>query len=224
MRHPINQKLIEAISLTGFENWRPHVDVPQLNRPSTRPSELQGSGKFAAVMVLIYPGSTGGNSLKHDAISDDLANSKLVLTKRNASLSTHASQISFPGGRQDDGETLRQTALRETSEEIGIKADEIEVLGQLNSVYIPPSDFTVTPFVGWHPRQPHFVRRAEEVEEIIEAPIDHLLNPSTLVMGDVNIAKGKTVKVPYYEVGPHRVWGATAIILGELVERISRVS
>ena len=224
MPQSINQKLVDAISLAGFENWRPHGDFQQLNRPPTRPSELPGSGRVAAVMVLFYPGSTDGRTSKNDSISSDLANLKLVLTKRNASLSTHASQISFPGGRQELEETLQQTALRETSEEIGITASKIEVLGQLNSIDIPPSDFTVTPFVGWHPQQPHFIRRAEEVDEIIETSVEHLLNPSTLVFGDIEIADGKTLKLPFYEIGPHQVWGATAIILGELIERFSRVS
>ena len=116
-----------------------------------------------------------------------------------------------------------QTAIRETQEEIGVPANEIEVIGQLNPVYIPPSDFTVTPFVGWHSGQPRFVRSEEEVDQIIEAPLAHLLLPSTLIFGDIMHSTGESLRVPYYQVGNHKIWGATAIMLGEFIERLSRV-
>jgi 8-oxo-dGTP pyrophosphatase MutT (NUDIX family) len=210
MNFPSKQQLAAALALPGFENWRPHVDVPQLNRPISRPEDLPGKGRIAAVMVLIYA-------------SPSTAHSTLALTERHANLSKHASQISFPGGRQDDGETLQQTALRETHEEIGIAPTNIEVLGRMNSVYIPPSDFVVTPFVGWHKGQPDFVRAPDEVEQIIEVPLAHLMSPSTLVFGDIVRSSGETLTVPYYQVEQYKVWGATAIMLGELIERLTRV-
>ena len=213
------QHLVQAMSLSGFENWRPAVDVPELDRPVIRPSELPGPGRIAAVMIMVYPGSTANGS-----VNSGLADSNLVLTKRNSNLSKHASQISFPGGQQDNNEALQQTALRETAEEIGIAPSEIDVLGQLNSVYIPPSDFTVTPFVGWHVNQPRFVRCETEVEEIIETSIAHLLKPSTLTFGLITRGDGADLNVPFYNVGPHRVWGATAIMLGEFIERLSNVT
>lgn len=201
-------RITAALSLAGFENWHPRVDVPQLNRPRSRPAGLPGQGQIAAVMILMYP------------VSSDENVPNLVLTKRHSNLSKHAGQISFPGGRQDTGESLKQTALRETFEEIGISQNQIEVLGQLNSVYIPPSDFTVTPFVGWYDRQPKFVRSEAEVDEIIETSVAHLLDPTTMVFGDVKIEDGRTMNVPYYQVGSHQVWGATAIIVSELIERL----
>jgi 8-oxo-dGTP pyrophosphatase MutT (NUDIX family) len=210
MFSPSKQQLIAALSLPGFDNWRPHVDVPELNRPMSRPEGLSGAGRIAAVMVLIYSGTANGESI-------------LVLTKRHANLSKHASQISFPGGRLDAGESLLQTALRETHEEIGIETSEIEVLGQLNPVYIPPTDFLVTPFVGWHTGQPSFIPSKHEVEKVIEAPLKHLIQPTTLVFGDVIHSNGQTLGVPFYQIDEHQVWGATAIMLGELIERISRV-
>ena len=102
--------------------------------------------------------------------------------------------------------------------------NEIEILGRLNPVYIPPSDFTVTPFVGWSSNPPHFVRSPDEVAEIIQAPISHLVDPATLKIGDISTAKGVVKNVPFYEVNQHRVWGATAIMLGEFIERIKQVS
>lgn len=210
MGFPSKQHTLSALTLPGFDRWRPLVDVPELHRPRSRPKELPGSGSVAAVMVLIYECEVAGRPT-------------LTLTQRNASLSKHASQISFPGGSQDAGETLQETALRETQEEIGVLSADIEVLGQLNSVYIPPTDFEVTPFVGWHQGSPKFVRSEREVAQIIEVPLSHLLNPSALVFGDVLHANGQSLRVPFYDVTPHQVWGATAIMLGELIERLTRV-
>lgn len=211
----LEKPIIEAaLSLSGFENWRPPVDVPKLNRPRHRPVELPGEGRTAAVMLLLYP----------TASSNDRLDINIVLTRRHKQLTKHAGQISLPGGRQDEGESLRTTAVRETSEEIGVHAEDIEILGELNPVYIPPSDFSVAPFVGWHANPPSFVRSEREVEEIIEVSLQHLLAPDTMVEGEVEIPGGNKLRVPYYQVEHHRVWGATALILGEFIERLTRVS
>ncbi len=144
----------------------------------------------------------------------------LVLTRRCENLNKHAGQISLPGGRQDDGECLETTALRETFEEIGVAPEQVELLGQLNPVYIPPSDFTVTPFVGWLDHRTDFVPSDLEVAEIIEVPLQKLLRPETLVIGPVRTANGSVLNVPYYQIDRHQVWGATAIILAEFIERL----
>ena len=225
MNHSGKALLQQAMQLTGFENWQPEVDVPQLNRPRCRPEELEGIGRVAAVLVLLYVNPETnrriGPSFKTGFDDFDL---KLVLTKRHTNLSNHGGQISFPGGRQESGESLWQTAKRETLEEVGIEFQNIELLGRLNSVYIPPSDFTVQPFVGWHHGRPGFVRAEEEVDEIIEASVRDLLDPAFLCRGDIESASGMKSNVPYYCVDGHQVWGATAIMLGELIERIRRVN
>ncbi len=205
------QQLFDALQTPGFENRRPRVDVPHLNRPLSRPDKLPGPGRIAAVMLLAY------EATDHDS---SVPETRVVLTKRHAKLSKHANQISFPGGRQDNDETLAQTAIRETNEEIGIATGEIEILGKLNPVYIPPSDFTVTPFVGWHSGKPAFVRSESEVDMIIEVSLEHLLDPSTLVFGDIAHSSGEVLNVPFYLVDGHKVWGATAIMIGEFLERI----
>lgn len=168
--------------------------------------ELPGEGRFAAVLLLMFP--EGGDT-------------KLVLTRRRDDLSQHPGQISLPGGRQDSGETTEQTALRETQEEVGVAGDAIQVLGAMKPVYIPPSDFTVHPYVGWHEGRPKFVREEAEVAEIIEASIAELVDPQTLHWGDVVVGNDR-FHVPYFLVGTHRVWGATALIICELVERLRR--
>lgn len=209
MTQPLNQSLLSAaMTLEGFGNWRPKAEVPELNRPASRPQDLPGTGRIAAVLVLVYPTVTGAH---------------LVLTKRHANLSKHANQISFPGGSQDTGETLPQTAIRETFEEIGVSPDSINLCGHLTPVYIPPSDFTVTPFVGWRHEPPSFIRSESEVAQIIEVAIDRLLRPATLVVGNIVLDNGDIKQSPFYQVDEHKVWGATAIMLSELIERISRV-
>lgn len=210
MTLPADQQLASALLQPGFDQWIPTVDVPELHRPSQRPNDLPGTGRIAAVLILIYP---------DDAKSTSLLDSHLVLTKRHANLSKHANQISFPGGRQDEGETLVETAIRETREEIGATVTGSQILGNLNNVYIPPSDFTVTPFVGWVPERPSFVLSEAEVEEVIETSIGHLMKPETLGFDYVETSR-RNIQVPVYRVGSHQVWGATAIMISELLERL----
>lgn len=206
-----------AMKQPGYEQWQPNFDVPNLNRPKSRPAELPGPGKFAAVLLMLYQ-------------TDQCDDTRLVLTRRRRDMSKHPGQISFPGGRQDAGETLVTTALREASEEIGIDPENVEVLGQLNTVYIPPSDFTVTPFVGWHHGFPSFDAAEYEVAEILQVQIKLLLDPATLVHGQVETwnridpTKPRKITVPYYAVGRQQVWGATAIMLDELIDRLRRIS
>lgn len=140
-----------------------------------------------------------------------------VLTVRHADLNHHAGQVSFPGGRRDLDETLQETAVREAYEEIGLPADKLTLLGQLTPLYIPPSNFCVYPFVGTTDHRPAYEPHDAEVEHILEVPIRHLLNPETRVeeMWDL---RGQRVVVPYYDVAGYTVWGATAMILSELLQ------
>ena len=156
-------------------------------------------------------------------IVDDKPNQKqqVVLTKRNRSLKHHPGQISLPGGQQDLGESLRNTALRETDEEIGVASESVEVIGQLSHVYIPPSDYTITPFVGWcdatTPVQ--LKKNSDEVEEILLADLDILLSPDTLQFGTIR-SESEAMESSFFDVEGHQVWGATAIVLNDLVELI----
>lgn len=204
-----------AMRLLGYHDWQPNFDVPDLNRPRKRPEELPGAGRFAAVLLLVYSNSHGQPSL--------------ILTRRQLDMSKHPGQIALPGGRQDDGESLRQTALRETCEEIGVEQLRIQVLGELSPVYIPPSDYTVTPFVGWYDGSPDFIAAEYEVAEILEVQIDRLLDPATFIHGEVltwnkeDPSNPRKIIAPYYAIGLHQVWGATAVMLDEFIDRLRRV-
>ncbi len=200
------QLCVKALRQAGFCDWQSPLMKEKLQRPRRRPENLPGVGRVAAVLLLLYrPG-----------IDSELS---LVLTRRNAKLKRHAGQISFPGGRQDPGESLVDTALRESQEEIGIDIGAVEILGPLNSLYIPPSDFTIYPFVGWHAGQPQFRLAPYEVSEIIAVPVEPLLANRNLQFGRIDSEKSE-IQADYYAIAGCQVWGATAIVISEFVERI----
>jgi 8-oxo-dGTP pyrophosphatase MutT (NUDIX family) len=136
------------------------------------------------------------------------------LMKRVEDGLVHSGQISLPGGSQEPGESLRETALREACEEIGAACAEVEVLGQLSTIYIPPSNFLVTPTVGYASERPDFRCDPREVAELIEVPL-RVLFDRDVVRREPWPLRGVTVEVPFYQIGPHKVWGATAMILSE---------
>lgn len=141
----------------------------------------------------------------------------------------HAGQISFPGGKFEDSDaSLEETALRETEEEVGVPVDTIEVLGKLTELYIPVSNFQVHPYVGFATSRPAFVPDTEEVSEILEVPFRHLAQPATRRKTNLQLATNITLKgVPYFDVEGKILWGATAMMVSELLavaERTGLVS
>ena len=109
-----------------------------------------------------------------------------------------------------------------TEEELGIAATDVNLVGTLTPIYIPPSDYQVYPFVGHLPYEPRFAPDAREVSHIIEAPLQILFEDAFKQFDDVN-ARGRTFKAPYYDVLGNKVWGATAVILSELEFRLREV-
>jgi 8-oxo-dGTP pyrophosphatase MutT (NUDIX family) len=145
----------------------------------------------------------------------------VILTRRRDDLQSHAGQVSFPGGRNEAPETLLATALRETHEEVGINPQMLEVLGELTPLYIFPSDYEVHPFVAWYSNgdQPKFAPNLDEVAEIIEVPLRRLLEPATF-QEEMWTIRGYELLVPFFCVNGHKIWGATAMMLSEFVERL----
>lgn len=160
---------------------------------------LASNPRWSAVMLLLFPQD---------------GKTHLCLTKRATYQGVHSDQVSFPGGKVEPGdETLAATALRETEEEVGIPATEVNLIGELSRIYIPPSHFAVQPYVGMLDYEPKFTIQEREATEIISLPLAEFLQQSPESRW-VNV-RGSQVQVPSFLTGGHVCWGATAIILSE---------
>lgn len=204
-RKPISPQVVgRALRLPDFD--APHAQHQMAPRPRTlyRLPAKPGRPRQGGVLLLLYP---------HD---DRL---HFVLTRRTDTLGNHQGQISLPGGSQEPGETLPSTALRETNEELGLELDDEGLLGRLASLYIPPSDFEIHPFVAHLPTRPDFVPAPAEVAELLEVPLDCMLDEG-IYRNEMWTLRGVEVEVPFYDIGGHQVWGATAMVLSEMEQRL----
>lgn len=160
----------------------------------------------AAVLALFYPKA---------------AEWHLVFIERDSSNPNdrHGGQISFPGGRYEEGDgTLANTALREAEEEVGISAQKVEILGALTDLYIPVSNFQAHPFVGFTAETPVFVPQVKEVRAILEVPFSLFQQPEIVQTIDLQLAENLILKrVPHFNLFGKVVWGATAMMLNELL-------
>jgi 8-oxo-dGTP pyrophosphatase MutT (NUDIX family) len=164
----------------------------------------------AAVMMLFYP----KNNQTH-----------LALIIRNSGPSVHASQIAFPGGKAEPEDlNLAETALRETHEEIGISPNQIEIIRPFTEIYIPPSNFLVSPFLGISKTTLSFQLQASEVAGIIELPLSMLMSEQILKTSLIKTSYAESIQVPIFEVFEHQIWGATAMMLNELKECVKKSS
>ena len=146
----------------------------------------------------------------------------MVFIKRNEYDGHHSAQVSFPGGAWENGDsTLQQTAIRETREELGISGG-LEILGSLTDLHIPVSNFLVTPFVGWMDETPLFKPDPTEVQYVIEDPLQSLLSSSNMEM-ELLVRHDLAIQAPCYIIGKEKIWGATAMMLSEILELASRL-
>jgi 8-oxo-dGTP pyrophosphatase MutT (NUDIX family) len=144
-----------------------------------------------------------------------------VFTKRRDDLRRHPGEISFPGGRYDEGESdLRATALREAQEEIGLPAEAVEIVGALQPTPTIATGYAVYPFVGLIEPGRTWTLSAREVAEVIELPL------SALRAGYGRrrlLRRGLPIRTDTYVVADHLIWGATARILSDLFDRLGNV-
>lgn len=141
-----------------------------------------------------------------------------ILTKRMPYDGAHGGQISFPGGKKEiEDPTSEHTARRETFEEIGWKLDEQHLLGKISDVYIPVSKFKVEPYIYHVDEIQEFQLNEREVSEIIQLPVDVLLHENATKLVNITISSGMILKdVPAFIFEEHIIWGATALMLGEI--------
>lgn len=140
---------------------------------------------------------------------------KFPLTKRPDYLGTHGGQISLPGGKAEPDEDIITTALREGEEEIGVARSSIKVIGQLSEFFVIPSNFMVTPVIGYLEDRPQFYPDPKEVVRVIEGSLDHLIRSDAVQTKEIMAAKIYPMVAPHFEIEGEVVWGATAMILNE---------
>ena len=165
--------------------------------------------KKAAVMMLFYP-------KKYQT--------HLALILRTSYNGVHSSQIAFPGGKVEvEDFDLKQTALRETHEEIGVHPNAINVVRAFTEVYIPPSNYMVYPFFGYSRDELKFVLQDDEVAGLVELPLKDFLDDKIIVTNTLKTSYADSMEVPGFQVAEHFIWGATAMMLSELKETLKLI-
>ena len=170
-------------------------------------SKVVPSAKNSAVLILLFP---------------DNGKIKTVFIKRSEYDGVHSGQISFPGGKfEKTDKDFEATALREANEEIGVLPDNIEIIGQLTDFYIPPSNFLVKVYVGYLLTKPEFIPDTKEVQSIIVADLDEFYNSNNVSEKEFYSTSRKIkISAPCYQVNGLEIWGATAMILSELLDML----
>jgi 8-oxo-dGTP pyrophosphatase MutT (NUDIX family) len=148
---------------------------------------------------------------------DDAGAPHAVFTRRRGDLRRHAGEISFPGGRRDEGETLVETALREAHEEIGLPPDAVDLLGALEPTPTFVTNYAIYPFVGLIEPGFEWVIGEAEVAEVLELPLDTL---RAVYAERRLVRRGIPFRTPTYEVDGHLIWGATGRIVQDLLARL----
>lgn len=212
MRFKAFEKTIQEINKLSL----PGLDIQLQMAPPFREQLLERykeerkSAKLAAVLALFYPSSEG--------------ETRMVLIVRKSYKGVHSAQVGFPGGKPEPEDCSKEaTALRETFEEIGVSSDKITVLRELSSLYIPPSNFLVAPFLGIAESPLTFTLQESEVETILEVPLTEFLNKKSEVFSEVLTAEGSIYNVPAFKLSGRIVWGATAMMLIEIKTMINQV-
>ena len=187
-------------------------DLPALLRMALaepRPRPAAASGVAAAVLVPIF---------ERDGTLH------LLYTTRSAALPTHAGQVSFPGGRYapERDASLLATALRETEEEIGVRAAHVDVLGALDPIHTFSSNFLITPFVGRIPYPYELRPDPREVHDVFSIPLAVLDDPATVVAETWTI-EGREVPVTSYRHDGRTIWGATQRITASLLDLVTAI-
>jgi 8-oxo-dGTP pyrophosphatase MutT (NUDIX family) len=194
---------------------------------SSLPSETSGQIP-AAVLVPLYLPSASASSQAADAgltgapaPAERLTDLHVVLTRRRADMRRHAGEIAFPGGRRDPEDAdLRDTALREAQEEIGLARSEVVPVGGLPAVSTFVTNYLIHPLVGLIPPGRQWTISPLEVDAILELSLAELHAGKTRTQLE---RRGITFETDAYVVGEHLIWGATARILENLFERLENL-
>jgi len=191
---------------TELKNPLPGKDAQRLMAPSLRLPGISAfkskTFKSSSVLILLYPDKSRLNT---------------VFILRTLS-GPHSGEISLPGGKTEKNDSSAEyTALRECQEEIGVKIQDVRIIGKLTELYVPFSNYMINPFVGYIDYTPTFIPNKSEVDEIIQVSLIDLFSKSNRLSKPLRLAFIK-VNAPYYNIKEKHVWGATAMIISELNE------
>ena len=188
--------------LPGTQAQQAMIPVPRRLAPLGQMHPVRKGG----VLILLYPGAEGMS---------------FPVTLRSQRVLHHKGQISLPGGLQEvEDASLADTALRETQEEIGVGPSHVRLLGKLTPIYVTSSNSNVYPYVGFCATVPDFSLNPDEVIEVIEMSLNTLLDP-THREEEYRQINDRRVRVPFFWLGEHKIWGATAMILEEFATILS---
>ncbi|MCC6838413.1 MAG: CoA pyrophosphatase [Bacteroidia bacterium] len=173
-------------------------------------SDLIHSARKSAVLIVLYPNGDSINT---------------ILIQRPNYEGVHSGQIAFPGGKFEDADqTLSNTALREANEEIGIDTNRIQIIGNLTNLYIAPSNFMVSPFIGFVEELNELIPNNYEVSKIIHTDLFNLNKEDIKGIKSIEHSNDYKIKTPYYEIEGFTVWGATAMMISELNAIVKRIT
>jgi 8-oxo-dGTP pyrophosphatase MutT (NUDIX family) len=203
------------------------MDISKLNFIKEKLAKEEKPGEEAHRLMMSYNRAVASEARGFDPPPKESA-VLMIIHPRNNQLHTlfiqrpenqgvHSGQISFPGGKKElTDDSLLSTAYRETFEEIGIDKGNLEYLGALSELYIPPSNFIVQPFVAYCDHEPRLIPSADEVSEVIHYPLDQLLNQNELQKKKIYLQKFDLhLEVPYFDIYGKTLWGATAMMVAE---------
>lgn len=182
--------------------------VPGIRKKEMEKRKWSDNAKKAAVLICFYPLACG--------------KIHLAMIRRNEYDGVHSGQISFPGGKAEaEDRDLVHTALREAEEEINISQNQVKVIGELTKIYIPPSNFIVQPVIAYLKEIPDLIPETAEVSEILSISMDEILDPENRQIRNIVHREYSIIDVPCFYIQGHIIWGATAMILSEVVDLVS---
>ena len=196
---------LQSLNFEELPGIASQLDMAPVHRHSDIKSRGFGRSPVpSAVMLLLYPSKENKPAT--------------VFIQRPEYNGAHSGQISFPGGRYEPDDTdLKQTALRETYEEIGVLPESVKILGKITDLFIPPSNFVVSPYIGLLDKRPDFFIDTDEVSHLIEVELEKFFKSASTQMTKIRLSEGSEIHTPCFMVDGHTIWGATAMMLSEFL-------
>lgn len=200
-------KALQAAELPGDISHK--IYSPPYRPVLSKEEAMERGARLAGVNILLYK-------------KGEEWHIPLILRAQN-DRDKHSGQISLPGGSAEpEDANMAETAVRETWEEIGIPRQEIRVIRELSSIYIPPSNFFVHPFVSFTRRNPRFYIQESEAVQLLEIPVSFLKNLPEVPQVQV-FPTSRGIEVPYISFQKYNIWGATAMILSEFISMVKNL-